>query len=273
VNVRSGSSRDSRRPEERPLRQGILVLVKVNAVLDALADLGAAGPSEIAARIGANKSTTFRLVNSMERIGLLDRAPNGTYALGLRLMELGALVEGRLDLRRIADPELVRLQRDLSLTAFLTVRHHFQATCVDRISGTNVDILALRLGGILPLHAGAGPRVLLAGMPEPELSAYLERAPFQPLTPSTLILANQLLADVAETRRRGYVVSIEDVTIGVAALGVPVYDASGQIAAAISVAGLRQEFEDERETLIAKRVREAAVAVSASLGAPSGLTM
>lgn len=272
MNDRSASSGDSRGPQARPVREGILVLAKVNAVLDVLADLGQAGPSEIASRIGANKSTTFRIVNSMERIGLLDRAPNGTYALGLRLMELGTLVEGRLDLRRIADPELVRLQGDLALTAFLTVRHNFQATCIDRISGRNVDIMALRLGGILPLHAGAGPRVLLAGMPEPERSAYLEHEPFQPMTPSTLIWAHQLLADVGETRRRGYVLSMEDVTIGVAALGVPVFDASGQIAAAISVAGLRHEFEGERELLIAERLREAAAAVSAALGAPSGLT-
>jgi DNA-binding IclR family transcriptional regulator len=186
-------------------------------------------------------------------------------------MELGTLVEGRLDLRRIADAELVRLQGDLALTSFLTVRHRFQATCIDRISGTNVDVMALRLGGILPLHAGAGPRVLLTSLRDPELSAYLERAPFQPMTPNTLIGAKQLRADVEQTRRRGYVLSMEDVTIGVAALGVPVYDASGEVAAAISVAGLRHEFEGEREVLIARRLLEAAAAVSAALGAPSQL--
>ncbi len=250
---------------------GILVLGKVKAVLDALADLGQAGPSEIAARIGANKSTTFRLVTSMERIGLLDRTPGGSYALGLWLMELGALVESRLDLRRIAESELVGLNQGVALTAFLTVRHADQATCIDRIAGPNVDVLALRLGGILPLYSGAGPRVLLAGLAEPDLAAYLRRAPFRPLTPHTLTSSAALRADVELTRRRGYVLSMEDVTVGVAALGVPVFDASGRVAGAISVAGLRHEFEGDHEGLLANRLQASAARVSAALGAPASL--
>lgn len=254
----------------RPRPDGILVLAKVKAVLEALRDMGEAGPSEIALRIGANKSTTFRLVSSMERMGLLDRTPRGTYALGLWLMELGALVESRLDLRRVAESELEQINRDVALTVFLTVRHADQATCIDRIAGPNVDVMALRLGGILPLYSGAGPRVLLSGLPAPELDAYLDGAPFRLLTPHTLSTAEQLRADVQITRRRGYVLSMEDVTVGVAALGVPVFDASGSVVAAISVAGLRHDFEGEHELDLAARLKSSAARVSAALGAPSG---
>jgi DNA-binding IclR family transcriptional regulator len=267
----TGPSDSARATRGTPLasrREGILVLGKVKAVLDALGELGQAGPSEIAARIGANKSTTFRLVNSMERIGLLDRTPGGAYALGLWLMELGALVESRLDLRRVAEPELEQLHEDVALTTFLTVRHANQATCIDRIAGPNVDVLALRLGGILPLYSGAGPRVLLAGLEESELAAYLSQAPFRPLTPHTLTSNGKLRADVEITRRRRYVLSMEDVTIGVAAIGVPVFDASGGVAAAISVAGLRHEFEGDHERALAKRLQASAARVSAALGAP-----
>jgi len=256
-------------PSSRP--DGILVLGKMKAVLGALAALGQAGPSEIAARIGVNKSTTFRLVSSMERIGLLDRTPSGSYTLGLWLMELGALVESRLDLRTVAEPELGRLNQDVALTAFLTVRHADQATCIGRIAGPNVDVLALRLGGILPLYSGAGPRVLLAGLAEPELAAYVRRAPFRPLTPHTLTSSGQLRADVEMTRRRGYVLSMEDVTVGVAAIGVPVFDTSGGVVAAISVAGLRHEFEGDHERILANRLLASAARVSAALGAPPSL--
>jgi DNA-binding IclR family transcriptional regulator len=186
-------------------------------------------------------------------------------------MELGALVEGRLDLRTIADPELERLNQDVALTAFLTVRHAGQATCIGRIAGPNVDVLALRLGGILPLYSGAGPRVLLAGLAEPELAAYVHAAPFQPLTPHTLTSSSDLRADIEMTRRRGYVLSMEDVTIGVAAIGVPVFDQSGKVIAAISVAGLRHEFEGDHERMIAKRLQASAARISAALGAPASL--
>lgn len=247
---------------------GILVLGKVKAILDAFAEVGQAGASETAIRIGANKSTTFRLLNSMARIGLLDRRPNGTYALGLWLMELGSLAQSRLDVRRIAEQELLGLNRAIGLTVYLTLRHGEQATCIDRIAGEHVDVLALRLGGTLPLYAGAGPRVLLAALSEPELAAFLGRSPFPALTPHTLTSSSKLRADVEMTRERGYVLSMEDVTVGVAAIGVPVFDAAGQVVAAISAAGLRHEFEGDRAEAIAGRLRASAARVSANLGAP-----
>jgi DNA-binding IclR family transcriptional regulator len=248
----------------------ILVIRKVHAVLEALGDLGQAGPSEIALRIGSNKSTAFRLVNSMERVGLLDRNAGGGYSLGLWLMELGSLVESRLDLRRIADRELRLLAQDLGLTVFLFVRHTDQGTCIDRIAGEEVDVLATRLGGTLPLHCGGGPRVLLASLRLEELDSYLAHAPFPQLTPHTLTSKDEILADVELTRERGYALSMEDVTIGVAALGVPVLDVSNEVVAAISVSGLRHHFEDEQSGLLLELLRTCAARVSAALGARQG---
>ncbi|HEX5465295.1 MAG TPA: IclR family transcriptional regulator [Candidatus Limnocylindrales bacterium] len=248
-------------------QEGILVLNKVRAILDAFAnDVTRAGPSEVAARIGANKSTTYRLLTSMERTGLLDRFPDGTFGLGLWLMELGSVVESRLDLRAIAEPELRTLRDATGLTAFLTVRHGRQATCISRLAGSNVDVLALRLGGVLPLYCGAGPRVLLASLSAEELEGYLAEAPFPPLTPHTLTAAEALRADAGRSRVSGYVVSLEDVTVGVGALGAPVRDASGDVIAAVSVAGLKHEFEGQALVKLAGRVRSTADRVSAAMG-------
>jgi DNA-binding IclR family transcriptional regulator len=256
-------------PPARDRRDGILVLAKVQAILEAFAgDMSSAGPSEVAARIGANKSTTFRVLGSMERAGLLDRRPDGTFGLGLWLMELGSLVQSRLDLRRAAGPSLEELGRATGQTVFLSVLHGHQATCIDRLAGSNVDVLALRLGGTLPLYCGAGPRVLLAALPDTEVERYLEAAPFPALTPATLTSAAELRADVARTRAAGYVVSMEDVTVGVAALGAPIRDAAGAAIAAISVAGLKHEFTGKAEARSMALVIEAARSVSSSLGAP-----
>lgn len=253
----------------RDRRDGILVLAKVQAILEAFAgDMTSAGPSEVATRIGANKSTTFRVLGSMERAGMLDRRPDGTFGLGLWLMELGSIVQSRLDLRRVAGPTIEELGRAIGQTVFLSVLHGNQATCIDRLAGSNVDVLALRLGGTLPLYCGASPRTLLAALPERELDAYLQGAPFPALTLATLTTAEQLRADVLQTREQGYVLSMEDVTMGVSALGAPVFDATGATIAAISVAGLKHEFVGPARTKAAGLVTAAARSISSSLGAP-----
>jgi len=265
----NGTSEPAGGPPQRDRRDGILVLGRVQAILAAFAgDLTSAGPSEVAARIGANKSTTFRVLGSMERAGLLDRRPDGTFGLGLWLMELGSLVESRLDLRRTAEPTLEELGRATGQTVFLSILHGHQATCIDRIAGSNVDVMALRLGGTLPLYCGAGPRVLLAALPDSEIERYLEGAPFPGLTPATLTSAVQLRADVTHTRESGYVLSMEDVTVGVSALGAPVHDAAGTTIAAISIAGLKHEFTGAAEDRAVALVIEAARSISSALGAP-----
>jgi len=127
-------SQDEHPTAQRERKNGILVLGKVKAILDALGDVGQAGPSEIAARIGANKSTTFRLMDSMESNGLLDRTRSGSYALGLRLMELGAIVESRLDLRNVAEHDLGELDFGLDHRAIADAqradRYHARAIFV-----------------------------------------------------------------------------------------------------------------------------------------------
>lgn len=248
---------------------GILVLGKVKDILDAFLDVERAGPSEIATRIGGNKSTTFRLMDAMERMGLLDRDPNGSYSLGLWLLELGAIVQSRFDLGRVANPELRLLQQDIGLTVNLLIRHGYQATCIDRVAGRNVDVLTLNLGGSLPLYVGAGPRILLASLTDEEVDRYLEDAPFMPLTRHSIISADQLRADVQLIREREYATSMEDISIGVAALGVPVFDASGRVVAAIAAAGLRHEFEDDRHSVLLEKLWAVAAHVSAKLGAPA----
>ncbi|GAP57195.1 transcriptional regulator protein [Arthrobacter sp. Hiyo6] len=45
-----------------------------------------------------------------------------------------------------------------------------------------------------------------------------------------------------EIRERGYSVSNEDVTLGVSALGVPVFGPSNELSCAISVAGLSEDI-------------------------------
>ncbi len=202
----------------------------------------------------------------MERVGLLDRFPDGTYGLGLRLMELGTLVGERLDLRRRAEPFLTQLRDAVAQTVFLTIRHDEVATCIDRLPGSHVEVMALRLGGRLPLHCGAAPRVLLAGMEGAVLDAYLQHAPFEPRTVHTLVTEAALRDDVARTRQQGYTLSIEDVTLGVAAAGAPIFDHRGHVAAALSIADLRPEYDASRLPRLIGDLCRAADQISAAIG-------
>jgi DNA-binding IclR family transcriptional regulator len=248
----------------------VKVLLKAGTVLDFfLESRKALRVDEISRQLSLSKTTTYRLVLSMERIGLLERdVDNRAFRLGVKVLQLGVLAEEQLDIRRLAQPILADLTAITHQTSFLTVLRYGMGICVERVAGSYVDILALKVGGALPLHCGAGPRVLLAGLPDSSIEEYTKEVDWKPLALNTITTAEDLWRDVARTRAERYVLSDEDVTPGVCALGAPVFDAIGEVAAAISIAGLKTQYDREELNRLVTATRDAAKRLSNRLGAP-----
>jgi IclR family acetate operon transcriptional repressor len=224
---------------------------------------------DLARQAELTPSTTRRILASLVENGLCQQGPDGNYRLGLLLFELGSRVQAGFDLRLRARPALERLSALTQLTVFLCVRNEQRVTAIERVDGRYAFSLALTVGGSLPLHAGAAPRVLLAYDDEADVRRHLsDEAPLERFTDRTLVETDEILADLRETRKRGYVVSEEDVTPGVAAIGAPIFghDGAGKPVAAISIAGLLpQLLGDERERILALLL-EAAQLISQDLG-------
>ena len=202
----------------------------------------------------------------LREIGLVDKGTSrGKFRLGLYAMSLGAVCDDRLSLKGASTPWLEWLRGETTATALLMLRRGHNAVCIDRVVGKGVRSLALRLGGSLPLHAGAGPRALLAFLPEAELLetlAHFEQAAQQDYTiPSR----SQLEHTLTQIRSTGVSLSDEDVTPGVAAVGAPVFNHRGELEAAISVCTVRATLFDDQERTIAL-VRQAAEGISRNLG-------
>ena len=220
---------------ENPIR----ALAKAVYMLEQLAEEREATPRRLAELIEEPRTTTYRLLRSLEALDLVEPgAQPRTYRLGWKLMRLGAAVVERLDERQVAVPVMERIHERVGETVFLLVRRGRNAVCVERLEGLRWQSLALRLGGSLPLYAGAGPRALLAWEPEPEWEEYAaeELDPVGDLTPPT---PDDLFEELHVTRRRGYAVSDEDVTPGIASLGAPILDYTGAVRAALSIGGMK----------------------------------
>ncbi len=243
------------------------VLTKVVAILDGLVAEGELTPARLAELVDAPRSTVYRLLSSLQHEGFVEQgARRGTYRLGLKLLRLGSAAAAQFDERRAALPVMERLHGETGETIFLCVRRDDSAVCIERLDGRRVQSLALRLGGSLPLHAGAAPRVLLAYEPQEVWERYLARGALQVYTGRTPATRDELLDELRATRARGYAVSDEDVTPGIAAIGAPVFDYSGAIRASLSVSGVRSEILGDAASAMIERVVRSAAEVSRGLG-------
>jgi DNA-binding IclR family transcriptional regulator len=141
-----------------------------------------------------------------------------------------------------------RIHEETEETIFLSIRRGTDAVCIERLEGKWVHSWAFRVGGVMPPHLGAGPRVLLAHQPRAVWLEYLSAGPLVQLTKHSATTPDELLPILEDIRERGYGHSDQDVVIGIAAIGAAIFDHSGTIRAALSMSGPRQSIlEDHAE--------------------------
>ncbi|MGW2776425.1 IclR family transcriptional regulator [Streptomyces olivaceoviridis] len=246
---------------------GLALVRKAVEVLDLLAEQGEATAASIAEDLGEPRSSVYRLLSSLQKLQMVESGSGrGAYRLGFHLLSLGTAVVERFDERRFARPVMERLHEQTGETVYLCVRRERHAVCIERLDGRRVQSLALKLGGALPLHAGAASRALLAFDDRTAWTQYLESGPLQRFTPSTPVTGEELLPALEQVRRDGIAVSDQDVTVGVAALGVPILDYLGRVRAALSISGVREAILSDATTALREQLLLAGEEVSRAMG-------
>lgn len=243
------------------------LLMKADRLLGLLAERGEMPIAALIEELEEPRTSVYRLLESMQELGWVEQGlQRGHYRLGMKMFRLGATVTERMDEREAALPEMERLHDATGETVFLCVRRELEAVCIERIDGARVQILELRLGGRLPLHCGAAPRALLAFADESVWDEYLYKAPLTTYTTKTPNTPELVRATLSTDRDTGLVISDEDVTLGIAGIAAPIYDHTGAVRAAISMAGVVPAVLGEDRKRNEALVRDAARAVSRSLG-------
>lgn len=260
-------------PEQREARKEqvrenpIRALAKAVHLLEHLAETREATPRRLSELLDEPRTTTYRLLRSLEALALVEPGSQpSSYRLGWKLMRLGAAVAEQLDERRLALPVMERIHEAVGETVFLLVRRGWDAVCIERLEGLRVQSLALRLGGSLPLHVGAGPRVLLAWEPREVWDEYVRSGQLTALTERTPTTRAALKRELEQTLAQGYAVSDEDVTPDIASLGAPIFDYTGDVRAALSIGGLKSLVLGDRRESIVELLVEGAREISSLLG-------
>jgi DNA-binding IclR family transcriptional regulator len=255
-----------------PTESGSVQLIsKVASILDALALRPDVTVGELCDAVGEPRSSLYRLLQSLQTHGYVEPGTKrGTYRLGLKLLALGDAVAESFDVRQSALPVLERLNAETGETVFLCIRRDDDAVCIERLAGRRVQSLALRIGGTLPLHAGAASRALLAFEDRSEWMAYWERrstaSGLPGLTPFTPVTKSAFVTALEQTLDAQLAVSDQDVTIGIAALGAPIFDRTGKPCAALSVSGIRESLLNSSYESTARSIKDGAGEVSWAMG-------
>ncbi|MDN7671253.1 IclR family transcriptional regulator [Burkholderia oklahomensis] len=210
---------------------------------------------ELSKRIGIPRTTTFRLLQTLEALGFIERA-NGDrhFRLGVGVLRLGFEYLNSLELTDLGTPVLERLRDTTGLSTHLLIRDRRDVVFVAKAQ-SNAPMFGsvkVHVGTRLPAHATVHGHVLMGDLtrdamrqlyPEKRLEAFTEH------TPATV---DELYERVRHYARLGYAVSEGAFESGISAVTAPVRDHSGSIVAAITATVPRSEIgaAEEKERLV-----------------------
>ncbi|GAB4575409.1 MAG: IclR family transcriptional regulator [Anaerolineae bacterium] len=217
--------------------------------------------TELAAELNIDKSTASRLVKTLVSHGYVQ-AERGSrrYVLGRRAHAIGWQLYNRVPLREMAHAYLVALAEETGEAAHTAVAFGGRALMIDDVaaSGSMLQVVG-QPGRMIPLHCTAVGKALLA-FAEVPLPDELER-----WTPHTITDPEQLEAHLETVREQGYALDDEEYEPGIRCLAAPVYDFMGLAIAVIGISGPTVRVTRERVPQLARRIMNAAEALSADL--------
>lgn len=248
------------------------VLSKARAVLDCfLPDNRPLTLTEVAHATGMPLTTTQRLLKSLVAEEFLA-VDNQSYRLGLGLIGWASAARRGLSVVDAARLRMDALRDRTGETVTLLVREGLQRVCVAASPSRHMISARTEPGDLAPLQAGAPSKVLLAWDPT-TTRAVLERGLVR-LASQTNIDPETFEAELATVRERGWAISANENAEGVASIGAPIRDSSGQVVAALVLGGPTSRTTPEWLTDHAGELVQAADEVSRTLGhlgAPRGI--
>jgi DNA-binding IclR family transcriptional regulator len=238
-------------------------------ILKALASgPGRLGVSELSERLGLAKGTVHGLLRTLQDHGLVEQhADSDKYQLGPQLLQLSNryLDLSELRSRALAWSELLASRAEEAVR--VGVPHDGGVLVVHHVFRPDATLQILEVGAVLPLHATALGKAVLAYLDEVQDDVLAGSLP--KLTGHTHATPAALRRELATVREQGYAVEREEAVLGEVGLAAPIFDRRGEAVGAIGVAGPRERvLRRGREGPVAAAVIEAARGISRDLGAP-----
>lgn len=251
--------------EATSLRRGLAILF---ALEDAAASgNGGLGVTRIAAVVGREKSQVSRSLKVLAEYGLVDRHPETLeYELGWRLFAMAGRA-GDSKLLTAAVPILKELVRQLDETVHLSLLQGADVMTILSEAPNRAVQAAGWIGRTVPAYCTSSGRALLFDHDESDLARLFDGVEFACRGPNTPADVTELARRIEEARTRGFAAVDEEFEPGLVAVGAPVRNYRGAIAAAVNVSGPQFRFAD-RLYAAGDAVRTAADRLSTLLGRP-----
>ena len=242
----------------------IQVLERMFTLIDVLASReDAISLKEISQKTGLHPSTAHRILNDLTIGRFVDRPEAGSYRLGMRLLELGNLVKGRLNVRDAALAPMRDLHKQIQQPVNLSMRQGDEIVYIERAYSERSGMQVVRaIGARAPLHLTSVGKLFLAADDPIRVRGYATRTGLAGHTRNSITLLPVLERELSRVRQYGIARDNEELELGVRCIAAGIYDDQGKLLAGLSISAPADRLDEEWLPKLQATARQ----ISAALG-------
>jgi DNA-binding IclR family transcriptional regulator len=224
------------------------------------------GITDFSARLSLPKTTISSIVQTLEALKFLEKDHiTSKYRLGPALFQLGMKYATNMDLVIIARAWMERLCFQFMEPVNVGMLVGDKVIIVLRVEPENRFMVFPQAGSVIPVHTTCIGKLLYAHMPPEERNDILQNCPFEKLTENSIDDRGRFLIELDRVRKEGIAFDNEESIVGLAGIGGPIFNYTGQAVAGFVITGKAENIRKQREKMI-NAVRYTSSQVSAQLG-------
>jgi IclR family acetate operon transcriptional repressor len=218
--------------------------------------------------LGIDRSSVFRLANTLKRRGFLANPSSGKeYILGTSVWRLSRKYDWSSMLANLAHEHLKSLAGATNETAHLAIREARNALFVDHVTTSHVIAVSGQTGERLPLYCTSHGKALLADFDENALNVLFGNAPLERRTKQTIVSIGEFARACKQIHTQGYAIDDSEYMDGLRCMAAPIRDQDGGVIASIGISAPVARFPRQRDKEYGAKVAEIAKQIGELLGA------
>ena len=194
-------------------------------------------PGDIAEQLGLPKPTVYRMIESFEAQGLLQRQfASRRVSIGPRLADFAFDVL-RTSIQYAPRRNILNaLVGEVGETCNIGTLEGGEIVYLDRVEAKHWPLrLNFHIGSRVPLHCTAIGKLFLAFLPEAQREALLARLDLSGFTANTLTDRAALDAELKRIVAEGLSIDREEYTAGVVCIAAPIFNVKREVQAGVAV--------------------------------------
>lgn len=215
-------------------------LIKFFKIIDLLENSSELRLKDIAEKLDIDKSTIHRFLKTLLKYNFVRINPsNKKYSLGLKFLNTATKIIDSIDIRNIAHPYLIELEKSSNETIHLTTFDGKRVVYIDKIESIKPIRMYSRIGNVAPINCTAAGKAILAFQKNGIVNSIIESLDFIPLTKNTITNKEDFIKNLEDIRNKGFAIDDSEHEENICCIAAPISDYSREVKYAVSISAIK----------------------------------